>query len=108
SNSGATSEKKAGAGQAKNEAAKAGDDAAAKGDKKADADAPAEIPPDPSQTLKEVPVEIFKDRNAEEILEPKNFNPIRNPPRSPAEIAAVKAMAADPNAPVDTTVIRRV
>ena len=77
-------EKKAGAGQTKNEAAKAGDDAAAKGDKKADADAPAEIPPDPSQTLKEVPVEIFKDRNAEEILDPKKFNPIRAAqPRKP-------------------------
>ncbi len=104
----APAEKKAGAGQAKNEAAKAGDDAAAKGDKKADADAPAENPPDPSQTLKEVPVEIFKDPNAEEILDPKKFNPIRNRAASPAEIAAVKTMATDPNTPVDTTVIRRV
>jgi hypothetical protein len=100
-------EKKVAAGQTKNEAAKAGDDAAAKGEKKADADAPADVP-DPSQTRKEVPIEIFKDPNAEEILDPKKFNPIRSRAASKSDIDAVKTMASDPNTPVDPTVIRRV
>lgn len=98
-------QKKAGAGQEKAKA-EADDDDQAKGDKKGD-EAPGEPPPDPSKTQKVAPVEVFKDPNAEEILDLKKFNPIRRPFARPAEIEAVKLMAQDPNAPVDPTEIRR-
>jgi hypothetical protein len=83
------------------------DDAAAKDEKKGD-QPPAELPPDPSQSQKAVPVEIFKDPNAEEILDLKKFNPIRNQKASRSDLEAVKSMAQDPNVPVDQTAIRRV
>jgi hypothetical protein len=85
----------------------AGDDEdQGKADKKGD-EVPGEPPPDPSQTQKVSPVEVFKDPNAEEILDLKKFNPIRKPLARPTDVEAVKAMAQDPNAPVDPTQIRR-
>ena len=107
-------EKKAGPGQEKGKAKsepgkakdEADDEAQAKGDKKDD-EVAAEPPPDPSQTQKFAPVEIFKDPNAEEILDLKKFNPVRKPLARPADIEAVKVMAQDPNSPVDPTQIRR-
>ncbi len=79
-----------------------------KDEKKTDDQPPAEPPPDPSQTQKVAPVEVFKDPNAEEILDVKKFNPIRNRPPAPGDVAAVQGMASTPNASVDSTVIRRV
>ncbi len=62
----------------------AGKDAAdapqTKDEKKTDDQPPSEPPPDPSQTQKVSPVEIFKDPNAEDVLDVKKFNPIRNRP----------------------------
>jgi len=100
------------AAKAKAEAAAAKDEAGddepqTKDAKKGDDQPPAEPPPDPSQTQKVAPVEVFKDPNAEDILNVKKFNPIRNRPPMPGDIAAVQAMAGNPNAPVDPTVIRR-
>ncbi|QEH33062.1 hypothetical protein OJF2_15580 [Aquisphaera giovannonii] len=68
---------------------------------------PTEPPPDPSQLQKLSPVEIFKDPAAQELIDLKKFNPIRNRPADPADIGAVKEMAANPAAPVDATIIRR-
>ena len=80
----------------------------AKDEKKTDDQPPAEPPPDPSQTQKVAPVEVFKDPNAEAILNVKKFNPIRNRPPAPGDVAAVQGMASTPNASVDSNVIRRV
>jgi len=79
-----------------------------KDEKKSDDQAPGEIPPDPSQTLKNAPVEVFKDPNAEEILDVKKFQPLRYAQPMAGDVEAVKAMAGDPNQPVDPTRIRRV
>jgi len=87
--------------------ASGGDEPQTKDAKKGDDQPPGEPPPDPSQTQKVAPVEVFKDPNAEEILNVKNFNPIRNRPPMPGDLEAVKVMAGNPNAAVDTTVIRR-
>jgi hypothetical protein len=84
------------------------DDAAAKDDKKGDAQTPSDLPPDPSQGQKFVPVEVFKDPNAEEVMDLKKFNPIRNRIHERGDIEAVKGMAQDPAAPIDQTQIRRV
>ena len=54
------------------------DEPQTKDEKKADDQPPAEPPPDPSQTQKVSPVEVFKDPNAEDLLDVKKFNPIRN------------------------------
>jgi hypothetical protein len=75
--------------------------------KKADDQPPVELPPDPSQTQKVAPVQIFKDPNAEELLDIKKFKPINYRPPMPGDVEAVKAMAGNPNAAVDPTVIRR-
>ncbi len=101
----ATAKTKAEAAAAKDE----GDDdeSQTKDDKKADDQAPAEPPPDPSQTQKVAPVEVFKDPNAEAILNVKNFRPIVNRPPMPGDVAAVQGMAGNINATVDPTVIRR-
>lgn len=80
----------------------------AEDEKKAGEQAPAEVPPDPSQTLKNVNAEVFQDPNAEEILDVKKFAPIRSAAASRADIEAVKTMAGDPSYPVDETRIRRV
>jgi len=101
------------AGTPKTEPAKAKDEADAdepdtKDAKKSDDQAPGETPPDPSQTLKNAPVEVFKDPNAEEILDVKKFQPLRYAQPMAGDVEAVKAMAGDPNQPVDPTRIRRV
>jgi hypothetical protein len=110
-------EKKAGTPKAKAEPTKAeeaqgkaddDDQADAKAEKKAGDQAPAEVPPDPSQTLKNAPVEVFKDPNAEELLDVKKFPPLRYPAPLAGDIEAVNTMASDPNQPVDDTRIRRV
>jgi hypothetical protein len=97
------------AGTPKAEAAKDQDDqgddqANDKGDKKA----PAETPPDPSQLTKNASVEVFRDPNAEALLDVKKFPPLRYPPPMAGDIEAVKTMAGDPNQPVDQVRIRRV
>jgi hypothetical protein len=80
----------------------------AKGEKKAEGETPAEIPPDPSQSRKQAPVEVFQDPNAVEMLDLKNYKPIRNPsPPQPGDIDAVKEMAGNPGQPVDPVVILR-
>src|SRR5262249_45226276 len=78
-----------------------------KGDKKA-TEVPAEPPPDPSKTLKIAPVEVFKDPNAEAVLDLKNYRPIYNRQPNPGDLPQVKEMSQDPAMPVDPTVIRRV
>jgi len=78
-----------------------------KDEKKAEDQPPAEPPPDPSQTQKVAPVEVFKDSNAEAILNVKNYRPIGNRLPMPGDVAAVQGMAGNPNAAVDPTVIRR-
>ena len=83
------------------------DEPQTKDEKKADDQPPAEPPPDPSQTQKVSPVEIFKDPNAEELLDVKKYNPIRSVRMMPGDVEAVKVTAGNPNAAVDTTVIRR-
>ena len=83
------------------------DEPQTKDEKKADDQPPAEPPPDPSQTQKVSPVEVFKDPNAEELLDVKKYNPIRSVRMMPGDIEAVKITAGNPNAAVDTTVIRR-
>lgn len=83
------------------------DEPQTKDEKKADDQPPAEPPPDPSQTQKVAPLEVFKDPNAEEILNVNDFNPIRNRPPMPGDVEAVKGMAGNPIAAVDPTVIRR-
>jgi hypothetical protein len=83
------------------------DEPQTKEEKKADDQLPAEPPPDPSQTQKVSPVEIFKDPNAEELLDVKKYNPIRSVRMMPGDVEAVKITAGNPNAAVDTTVIRR-
>ncbi|MGB0069383.1 MAG: hypothetical protein WBQ11_15290 [Isosphaeraceae bacterium] len=83
------------------------DEPQTKDEKKADDQPPAEPPPDPSQTQKVSPVEVFKDPNAEELLDVKKFNPIRSVRMMPGDVEAVKITAGNPNAAVDTTVIRR-
>ena len=98
--------------KAKGEADAAKDESGAdepqtKDEKKADDQPPAEPPPDPSQTQKVSPVEVFKDPNAEELLDVKKFNPIRSVRMMPGDVEAVKITAGNPNAAVDTTVIRR-
>ncbi|MGZ3472421.1 MAG: hypothetical protein ACXVA6_20830, partial [Isosphaeraceae bacterium] len=45
------------------------DEPQTKDEKKADDQPPAEPPPDPSQTQKVSPVEVFNDPNAEELLD---------------------------------------
>ncbi|WP_165219089.1 hypothetical protein [Aquisphaera insulae] len=75
--------------------------------KSKEGDGPAEAPPDPSQTQKVSPVEIFKDPLASQLIDLKSFNPIRNRPPAPGDIEAVKDMAQNPAAPVDPTLIRR-
>jgi hypothetical protein len=92
---------------AKTKDAQSGDDSKTKGEPK-DAEVPAEPPPDPSQTLKISPVEVFKDANAEAVLDLKSFNPIRNRPPLPGDLGQVKEMSQSPTMPVDQTVIRRV
>jgi hypothetical protein len=97
---------------AKDEAAAAKDEGGAdepqtKDEKKADEQPPAGPPPDPSQTQKVLPVEVFKDPNAEAILNVKNFRPIGNRLPMPGDVGAVQGMAGNPNAAVDPTVIRR-
>ena len=57
--------------------------------------------------MKIAPVEVFKDPNAEAILDLKKFNPIRHPPATHEIVGQVKEMAASPAVPVDPTVIRR-
>jgi len=84
------------------------DEPDAKDAKKAGDQAPGEVPPDPSQLRKDVPVEAFKDPNAEEALDVKKFPPVRYAQPTTADVEAVKAMAGDPNQPVDPTRIRRV
>ena len=83
------------------------DEPQTKVEKKADDQPPAEPPPDPSQTQKVSPVEIFKDPNAEALLDVKKYNPIRSVRMMPGDVEAVKVTAGNPNAAVDTTVIRR-
>ena len=83
------------------------DEPQTKDEKKADDQPPAEPPPDPSQTQKVSPVEVFKDPNAEELLDVKKYNPIRSVRMMPGDVEAVKVTAGNPNAAVDTTVIRR-
>ena len=94
-----------------NAAADKGDDSddepKTKDGKKADDQPPAEPPADPSQTQKVAPMEVFKDPNAEELLDLKKFRPINNRPAMPGDVEAVKASAGNPNAAVDPTVIRR-
>jgi hypothetical protein len=86
----------------------AGDDQPqSKDQKKAENQPPVDLPPDPSQTQKVAPVEIFKDPNAEEILDIKKFRPINFRPPMQGDVEAVKVMAGNPNAAVDPTVIRR-
>ncbi|MGZ3336413.1 MAG: hypothetical protein ACXVBV_13820, partial [Isosphaeraceae bacterium] len=68
------------------------DEPQTKDEKKADDQPPAEPPPDPSQTQKVAPVEVFKDPNAEEILNVKNFRPIGNRLPMPGDVEAVKGM----------------
>jgi hypothetical protein len=100
------------AAKAKGEADAAKDEGGAgepqtKDEKKAEDQPPAEPPPDPSQTHKVAPVEVFKDPNAEAILNVKNYRPIGNRLPMPGDVAAVQGMAGNPNAAVDPTVIRR-
>ena len=83
------------------------DEPQTKVERKADDQPPAEPPPDPSQTQKVSPVEVFKDPNAEELLDVKKYNPIRSVRMMPGDVEAVKVTAGNPNAAVDTTVIRR-
>ena len=83
------------------------DEPQTKDEKKADDQPPAEPPPDPSQTQKVSPVEVFKDPSAEELLDVKKYNPIRSVRMMPGDVEAVKITAGNPNAAVDTTVIRR-
>jgi hypothetical protein len=83
------------------------DEPQTKDQKKAEDQPAAEPPPDPSQTQKVAPVEVFKDPNAEELLDLKKFRPINYRPPMPGDVEAVKGMAANPNAAVDPTVIRR-
>jgi hypothetical protein len=100
-------EKAKGAGEdAKTKDAGARDDSQQKGEQK-DTDVPAEPPPDPSKTMKIAPMEVFKDANAEAILDLKNFRPIRNPQPQSSDLPQVKEMSQSPTMPVDQTVIRR-
>ena len=101
----ATAKAKGEADAAKNEGG--ADEPQTKDEKKTDDQPPAEPPPDPSQTQKVTPVEVFKDPNAEEILNVKNFRPIGNRLPMPGDVEAVKGMAGNPSAAVDPTVIRR-
>jgi hypothetical protein len=101
----ATAKAKGEADAAKNEGG--ADEPQTKDEKKTDDQPPAEPPPDPSQTQKVTPVEVFKDPNAEEILNVKNFRPIGNRLPMPGDVEAVKGMAGNPYAAVDPTVIRR-
>ncbi len=96
----------AGAATPKGAAADAKDDETTKDGKKTDDQPPSEPPPDPSQTQKVAPVEIFKDPNAEDIVDVKKFNPIRNRPPRQGDVAAVQGMAQAVNGAVDLTVIR--
>jgi hypothetical protein len=76
-----------------------------------DAPAPApdvaEVPPDPSRTRKVAPTEVFKDPHAEALLEVTKFPEVRGPLITPAEIAQVKGMAANPNETPDRTLIEK-
>jgi hypothetical protein len=105
-------QEKSGAPKAKAEEAQgkadADEQADAKAEKKPGDQAPAEVPPDPSQTLKNAPVEVFKDPNAVELLDVKKFPPLRYPQPLAGDVEAVNLMASDPNQPVDDTRIRRV
>jgi hypothetical protein len=97
-------------GATKDEAAKSKSEAgaaASTGDKKDD-DASPEPPPDPSKTLRVAPVEVFKDPNAEAVVDLKKFTPIRSRPIQREDLALFKEMAGNPAAPVDPVVIRRV
>lgn len=81
-------------------------DAQTKGEKK-DEPGPAEQALDPARTAKIAPVEVFKDPNAETVMNLKSFNPLRYPLAPREVIGQVKEMASSPLAPVDPTVIRR-
>ena len=91
----------------KGEVPAADDETPAKDEKKGGDQAPGEALADPSQTQKVSPVEIFKDPNAEELLNPKKYRPIGNRAPMPDDLEAVRTMAGDSNAAVDRTLIQR-
>lgn len=75
-----------------------------------DVAAPAAAPVggDPSQTRKIAPIEIFRDKRAEAVLDLSKLKPVVARPVTNAEILQVQAQAADPNANMDKNVIKQV
>lgn len=63
---------------------------------------------DPSKTKRVAPVEVFKDPNAEAILDIKRLNPLSPAPFTNQDLLRVKEMASNPNLPADRTLIDRV
>ena len=75
-----------------------------------DVAAPAAAPVggDPSQTRKIAPIEIFRDKRAEAVVELSKLKPVVARPVTNAEILQVQGQAADPNANMDKDVIKQV
>jgi hypothetical protein len=77
--------------------------------KGAAADAVPAPPADPSQTRKIAPNEIFRDPKAEALLNVLKFPELnKNKSVGIEDLRSVAAMAADPNANLDTTLMERV
>ena len=73
-----------------------------------DVAAPAAAAADPSQTKKIAPIEIFRDKRAEDLLDLGKLKPVTARPVTNQEILEMKAQAGGVNANIDQELIKRV